>query len=143
MVKVADDGTPNGTLYVNYSDGTNIFLKSSTDKGDTWSAPIQINNGPEVTKNLFPWIETGSVPGSVGIVWYGTASEINNTTRMECLLRAGNQRATGKSNRAQKRRRDQFTTLRTSPGRDQPDGEALTAISSTTSKGRLIQPARP
>ena len=78
VVKVADDGTPNGTLYVTYSDGTNIFLKSSTDKGDTWTAPIQINNGPEVTKNLFPWIETGSVPGSVGIVWYGTSSSENN-----------------------------------------------------------------
>jgi hypothetical protein len=78
VVKVADDGTPNGTLYVNYSDGTNIFLKYSTDKGDTWSAPLQINNGPEVTTNLFPWMETGPVPGSVGIVWYGTASEVNN-----------------------------------------------------------------
>ncbi len=78
VVKVADDGTPNGTLYVNYSDGTNIYLKYSTDKGDTWSAPIQINNGPEVTKNLLPWMETGTVPGSVGIVWYGTASEVNN-----------------------------------------------------------------
>lgn len=78
VVKVADDGTPNGTLYVNYSDGTNIFYKYSTDKGDTWSAPVQINNGPEVTTNLLPWIETGPVAGSIGIVWYGTASAVNN-----------------------------------------------------------------
>ncbi len=78
VVKVADDGTPNGTVYVNYSDGTNIFLRSSSDKGDTWSAPIRINDGPEVTKNLFPWMETGPVPGTVGVVWYGTPSEVNN-----------------------------------------------------------------
>jgi hypothetical protein len=78
VVKVADDGTPNGTLYVNYSDGKNIYLRYSTDKGNTWSTPVAINNGPEATTNLFPWIETGPVPGSVGIVWYGTASNVNN-----------------------------------------------------------------
>jgi hypothetical protein len=78
VVKVADDGTPNGTLYVNYSDGTNIFVKYSTNKGDTWSNPIRINDGPEVTTNLFPWMETGPVPGSIGVVWYGTPSTVNN-----------------------------------------------------------------
>src|SRR5205807_1926159 len=37
VVKVADDGTPNGTAYVVYSDGKDIFLRHSTDKGVTWS----------------------------------------------------------------------------------------------------------
>jgi hypothetical protein len=78
VVKVADDGTPNGTVYVNYSDGTNIYLAYSTDKGQTWSTPFRVNHGPEATKNLLPWMETGPVPGSVGVVWYGTSSNANN-----------------------------------------------------------------
>jgi hypothetical protein len=41
--KVADDGTPNGTLYALYSNGTNIFIKHSTDRAGTWSAPVQVN----------------------------------------------------------------------------------------------------
>src|SRR5207244_6588952 len=35
VVKVADDGTPNGTVYVAYSDGHDIFLADSLDKGTT------------------------------------------------------------------------------------------------------------
>ena len=81
VVKVADDGTPNGTAYVVYSNGTHIFLKSSTDKGGTWSAPVRVNppTGPFATNtNLFPWMETGPTPGSVGIVWYGTTNPAND-----------------------------------------------------------------
>jgi hypothetical protein len=81
VVKVADDGTPNGTAYVVYSNGTHIFLKSSTDKGGTWTAPVRVNppTGPFATNtNLFPWMETGPTPGSVGIVWYGTTNPAND-----------------------------------------------------------------
>jgi hypothetical protein len=81
VVKVADDGTQNGTAYVVYSNGTHIFLKSSTDKGGTWSAPVRVNppTGPFATNvNLFPWMETGPTPGSVGIVWYGTTNSAND-----------------------------------------------------------------
>ena len=81
VVKVADDGTPNGTAYVVYSNGTHIFLKSSTDKGATWNAPVRVNppSGPFATNtNLFPWMETGPTPGSVGIVWYGTTNSAND-----------------------------------------------------------------
>jgi len=81
VVKVADDGTTNGTAYVVYSNGTHIFLKSSTDKGGNWSAPVRVNppSGPFATNtNLFPWMETGPTPGSVGIVWYGTTNPAND-----------------------------------------------------------------
>jgi hypothetical protein len=81
VTKVADDGTPNGTVYVVYSNGTNIYLKSSVDKGGTWSERVQVNppTGALATKvNLFPWMETGKNKGSVGIVWYGTTNDIND-----------------------------------------------------------------
>jgi hypothetical protein len=77
-VKVADDGTPNGTVYVPYSNGHDIFLVHSTDKGVTWSLPIRVSNGVDTKTSLFPWLETGATPGSVGIVWYGSASATND-----------------------------------------------------------------
>ncbi|CAN5748800.1 hypothetical protein BH20VER1_BH20VER1_15560 [soil metagenome] len=81
VVKVADDGRPNGTVYALYSNQANIFIRHSTDKGGTWSAPVRVNppTGPHATNvNLFPWMETGPTPGSVGIVWYGTTNNLNN-----------------------------------------------------------------
>lgn len=79
--KVADDGTPNGTLYVTYSNGTDVFLKSSKDKGGTFNGAVRINpptGAHATTKNLFPWMETGPTPGSVGIVWYGNKTGPND-----------------------------------------------------------------
>ena len=77
VVKVADDGTPNGTVYVAYSDGHDIFLADSVDKGTTWSQPVKVSHGTDSRTSLFPWLETGPTPGSVGVVWYGSSSASN------------------------------------------------------------------
>src|SRR5205814_8125678 len=71
VTKVADDGTPNGTVYVCYSNDADILLKHSTDKGATWSDPVRVSN-VGTDSNVFPVMETGPTQGSVGIVWYGT-----------------------------------------------------------------------
>ena len=78
VTKVADDGTPNGTVYVCYSNDQDILLKHSTDKGATWSDPVRVNN-VGTNSNVFPWMETGPTPGSVGIVWFGTAGGNDDT----------------------------------------------------------------
>jgi hypothetical protein len=78
VVKVADDGTQNGTAYVVYSDGKDIFLRHSTDKGVTWSQRVRVSDGPDTKASFFPWMETGPTLGSVGIAWYGTSSAVNN-----------------------------------------------------------------
>ncbi|HEV8685961.1 MAG TPA: DUF11 domain-containing protein [Gaiellaceae bacterium] len=77
-VKVAEDGTPNGTVYVAYSDTHDIFLAHSFDKGVTWSQPVKVSHGPDSASSLMPWLETGPTPGSVGVVWYGSSSGTNN-----------------------------------------------------------------
>ena len=78
-VKVAEDGTPNGTLYVCYSNDTDIWVKHSTDQGKTWADPVKVNGGNFDSKiNIFPWMETGPTPGSIGVVWYGTSNPINS-----------------------------------------------------------------
>ncbi|HKP92750.1 MAG TPA: hypothetical protein VJS88_02545, partial [Chthoniobacterales bacterium] len=78
VTKVADDGTPNGTVYVCYSNDKDILLKHSTDQGLTWSDPVRVNN-VSTNSNVFPWMETGPTPGSVGIVWYGTPGANDDT----------------------------------------------------------------
>jgi hypothetical protein len=77
-VKVADDGTLNGTVYVGYSDGHDIYIRHSTDKGVTWSDRVRVSDGADTKTSLLPWIETGPTPGSVGIAWYGTSELTNN-----------------------------------------------------------------
>jgi Big-like domain-containing protein len=67
-VKVAGDGT----VYACYSDDVNVFIQYSRDKGNTWSAPVRVSDGAETRTSIFPWMETGPVPGTIGVVWYGT-----------------------------------------------------------------------
>lgn len=78
VVKVADDGTENGTAYVTYSNGKDIMLAHSTDKGATWSSPVRVSNGSDTITSLFPWLETGPTPGSVGVVWFGSSNPTNS-----------------------------------------------------------------
>jgi hypothetical protein len=72
VVKVANDGT----VYVAYSNDHDIYLAHSTDKGNTWSLPVRVSNGP--LTNVFPALETGPLSGSVGVAWYGTTEATNN-----------------------------------------------------------------
>lgn len=83
IVKVADDGTPNGTAYAVYSNDRDIMLVYSKDKGATWSLPVRVSNPDVAAMNVLPWMETGPTPGSVGIVWYGTVNEGVNTDRAD------------------------------------------------------------
>ena len=79
VTKVADDGTPNGTAYVCYSNDSQILMKHSTDLGVTWSDAVQVNKPGTTASNVFPWMETGPVPGSVGVVWYGAPGPNDDT----------------------------------------------------------------
>ena len=72
VVKVADDGT----AYVAYSNDHDIYLASSADKGNTWSQPVRVSDTGGA--NVFPALETGPLPGSVGVAWFGTSELTNN-----------------------------------------------------------------
>lgn len=82
-MRVANDhptGSAPNTVYLCYSDGNDIYLTSSSDKGVTWSAPVQVNNpaDPNTQVNLMPWVAAGPLPGSVGVAWYATDNQGNN-----------------------------------------------------------------
>ena len=86
IAKVADDGTPNGTVYAVYSNDRDILLVFSQDKGKTWSLPVRVSNPDVAAMNIMPHMETGPTPGSVGIVWYGTVNEGINSDRADWRL---------------------------------------------------------
>ncbi|HWS67879.1 MAG TPA: sialidase family protein, partial [Steroidobacteraceae bacterium] len=69
FVNVAVDRA--GNVYVVFSDNHNLFYSFSTDFGQSWSAPKQINKPPSNTA-IFPWASAGRA-GALDVVWYGTS----------------------------------------------------------------------
>jgi hypothetical protein len=59
-----------GVVYAAFTDNTNTYYSFSTDFGNTWSNPRQVNSGPARTA-IFPWITAGN--GAVDIVYYGSS----------------------------------------------------------------------
>jgi len=59
-----------GNVYVTYSDGTNLFYSFSTDHGQTWHGPYQVNRSPS-SWAIEPWIAAGAA-GKIDVVWYGS-----------------------------------------------------------------------
>jgi hypothetical protein len=60
-----------GNVYSVFSDDHNLFYSFSTDRGQTWSAPVQVNQAPSSTA-LMPWSVAGDA-GKLDVVWYGTS----------------------------------------------------------------------
>jgi hypothetical protein len=69
-------GPNKGTLYVNWIDASNgdpdVFVASSRDGGETWSAPTRVNDDP--LKNgkaqFFTWMSVDPIDGSVNVIFY-------------------------------------------------------------------------
>ena len=59
-----------GTVYVVYTDNHNVYYSFSTDHGETFTGPIQVNQSPSATA-IMPW-SVACDPGQLNIVWYGT-----------------------------------------------------------------------
>ena len=56
--------SPGGKLYATWADGRNddddVFLRSSSDGGQTWTAPVKVNdNGADGTAQFLPKIDVG------------------------------------------------------------------------------------
>ena len=70
------DGPNKGTLYVNWIDARNgdpdVFVMSSKDGGESWTAPVRVNNDP--LKNgktqFFTWMSIDPIDGSLNLVFY-------------------------------------------------------------------------
>jgi hypothetical protein len=65
-----------GTLYCSWMDetvsnGTDIFVSRSTDRGASWSAPVRVNDDPTgVQKDQFnQWLSVDPASGSINLSW--------------------------------------------------------------------------
>ncbi len=65
-----------GSIYINWSDqrngkdNTDIWLAKSTDKGNTWSAPVRVNNDNGTAQQFFTWMSVDPFTGYIFIVFY-------------------------------------------------------------------------
>src|SRR5579872_3909367 len=48
-----------GNVFVSWSDDQNVYVASSTDSGQSFSSPVQVNTGTAVTA-ILPWMTAGS-----------------------------------------------------------------------------------
>lgn len=77
-ITVADrsSGPHKGTVYVNWSDqkngldDTDIWLASSSDKGDTWSEPVRVNDDLPGNQQFLSWMEVDQSNGYIYVVFY-------------------------------------------------------------------------
>jgi hypothetical protein len=70
-------GGPNhGTIYLNWTDqrnginDTDVWLAKSTDKGDTWSEPIRVNNDKTGNQQFLTWMAVDQTNGYLYFVFY-------------------------------------------------------------------------
>lgn len=79
-------GPHNGTIYVNWSDqrngsdDTDIWLKKSTDGGDTWSDLFRVNDDEAGNQQFFSWMTVDQTSGYVYIVFYDRRNLSGNFT---------------------------------------------------------------
>ena len=80
-------GGPNhGTIYVNWSDqrnGTNdtdVWLTKSTDMGETWSAPVRVNDDTAGKQQFFTWMDIDQTNGNLFCVFYDRRNHSDNNT---------------------------------------------------------------
>jgi len=69
-------GPHHGTIYVNWTDqrngenDTDVWLAKSTDGGNTWSAPIRVNDDPAGKQQFFTWMDIDPTTGYLYFVFY-------------------------------------------------------------------------
>lgn len=93
-VTVCDlSGGPNhGTIYINWSDqrngedDTDIWLRKSTDGGDTWSDLIRVNDDPPGKHQFFTWMTIDQATGYLWFVWYDRRNYNDNNTDVYMAL---------------------------------------------------------
>ncbi|MEZ4875856.1 MAG: T9SS type A sorting domain-containing protein [Flavobacteriaceae bacterium] len=79
-------GPHHGTIYVNWSDqrnganDTDVWLSKSTDRGDTWSAPVRVNDDPPGKQQFFTWMDIDQTNGNLHFVFYDRRAYNDNQT---------------------------------------------------------------
>src|SRR6266487_295097 len=78
-------GANRGTLYCSWMDetatnGTDVFVARSTNRGANWSAPVRVNDDPTgVRKDQFnQWLSVDPTSGSINLSWNDARNDPND-----------------------------------------------------------------
>lgn len=80
------NGPNHGTIYINYTDLSNgsndndVWLVKSTDGGNTWSAPLRVNDDDPGKHQFFTWMAIDQTKGSLYFVFYDRRNHSGNIT---------------------------------------------------------------
>ncbi len=86
------DSASRGTIYVNWTDqrngkdDTDVWLVKSTDGGNTWSAPIRVNDDLPGRHQFFTWMTVDNATGYLYFVFYDRRNHDNNDTDVYMAL---------------------------------------------------------
>ena len=75
-----------GNIYVGWSDqrngtdNTDIFFTKSTDKGESWSEAVKVNNDNTSRHQFFTWMTVDSTSGNIYLIFYDRRSTEGNET---------------------------------------------------------------
>lgn len=97
-------GAFNNRVYLVYTDeitdesnNFDIFVRSSTDNGATWSARVRVNDDAGTNSQMLPKIAVDQSAGTVGVVWYDAradtgggpnATDLDGTANNDVVLMA-------------------------------------------------------
>ncbi|HEY3249567.1 MAG TPA: T9SS type A sorting domain-containing protein [Ignavibacteria bacterium] len=79
------NGPYRGYIYINYLDSAgnhdrDVKIVKSTDGGNTWSAPIRVNNDPPGKEQFFTWMTIDMATGYLYVVFYDRRNYADNQT---------------------------------------------------------------
>jgi hypothetical protein len=60
----------------NESDDTNVYVRSSTNDGQTWSAPHRVNDDSGRNSQFMPKISLDPTTGRLAVVWYDSRNDL-------------------------------------------------------------------
>ena len=73
-----------GNIYINWTDQRNgdvdVFIAKSTDGGNTWSAPVRVNDDPPGNDQFFSWMTIDRANGDIYVIFYDRRGYYNNYT---------------------------------------------------------------
>ncbi len=75
-----------GNIYIMWSDqrngidNTDVFIKKSTDGGETWGNIVQVNDDASNRHQFFPWITIDQMTGAIYVVFYDRRNTIGDGT---------------------------------------------------------------
>ncbi len=77
-------GPHTGTIYLNWTDkqianDADVYFSKSIDGGDTWSAPLRVNDDPAGSDNFMSWMALDQTNGDIYIVYYDRRNHPSTT----------------------------------------------------------------